>query len=111
MEFKGTKGKWFVIDGWDENGKGSFPSIVMHGTEEHYRKSYGRNGITINCSHDQKVESLMANAQLISCAPEMLDMLNKLRKEVDFGYSAWGNDKGYIISEELEELIKKATTI
>lgn len=73
---KHTPAPWKVIDGWDENGEGCFPSVILHGTELQYRKTCGRNGITINCSHDQKVESLMANAKLIAAAPELLEACN-----------------------------------
>ena len=77
-EFKGTKGKWKLINGWDKEGKGCFPSVIFFGDEQQYKKSMGRNGVTINSSHDQKPESLMANALLISKAPEMLEMLEEL---------------------------------
>lgn len=101
MEFKGTKGEWKVIGGWDENGNGCFPTVLIHGSEGQYKSSYGRNGITINCSHDQKIESLTANAILISKAPEMLDMLQYL----------WSQDLLKDKQTEVYELIKQATTI
>ena len=56
-------------------------------------------------------EEAKANALLISKAPEMLEMLQRLRKDVDFGFSSWGNDKGLMLSEELESLIKEATEL
>ena len=83
MEFKGTQGDWRVIDGWklDENGnaiekKGSvFPSVVIFGSDDNYKKTMGRSGLVINTSHNQSVSSIMANAQLIAAAPNLLSAL------------------------------------
>lgn len=85
MEFKGTKGEWSVIGGWNEYGEGCFPSVLIHGTEQDYKNSYGRNGITINVSHNQQIESLMANALLISKAPRMLSFLKSIVEDYQNG--------------------------
>lgn len=113
MNTKHTPAPWKLIDGWDENGKGSFPSVILYGTESQYRRTYGRNGITINCSHDQKVESLMANAKLIAAAPELLEALiplvnfcSAMPKDI---FSQMGlNDLDYILNKS-KDAIKKAT--
>ena len=70
--YKGTPAPWVVINGWDNNGEGHlFPSVVLHqGCGD-----VNRRKITINVSHDQEKESLMANAYVISCAPELLEEL------------------------------------
>jgi len=74
MEFKGTKGPWRVINGWNKNGEGKFfPSVVLFGSDDD--GSLGRNRITINVSHNQEVESLMANALLISKSPILLQAI------------------------------------
>lgn len=38
---------------------------------------------------------------------ELEDMLVRVRKSVDWGYSCWGNDQGFILSEEIDSLINK----
>ena len=85
MEFKGTKGKWYVSKAYktinDEKGFG----IAQE------------NGIRNSNEWD-------ANALLISKAPEMLEMLNKVCKKLK------GN--GFpMLQEEIEQLIKEATEI
>ena len=88
MEFKGTKGKWEV------NQKAS--------------RNVRCNNLTIaNCSSGQNGENEIeekANALLISKAPEMLEMLNKVCEKLK------GN--GFpMLQNEIQQLIKEATTI
>jgi hypothetical protein len=93
MEFKGTQGEWKVIDGWklDSNGneikqKGTmFPSVLFLGDKETFQKSMGRTGITINTSHNNSCESIMANAKLIASAPDLLKELQKIKLDIDLG--------------------------
>ena len=93
MEFKGTKGKWKFRNGYandivtdDDRCFG----IANLGTEQEAYLA------------DYPIEELKANAQLISCAPEMLEMLTKLQTQGSFRYGDL---------EKLEQLIKKATEI
>lgn len=94
MEFKGTKGKWILRDGYridivTKNDE-SF-GIVDFGTEqEAYLAGY-------------PLEKLKANALLISKAPEMLEMLQWLYSRLGTSFS---QEK-----EEIEQLIKEATDI
>lgn len=86
-QFKGTKGNWRVRE--DE------PTVVENDmmfviTETDYP----------NVPKDQ----LIANAQLIACAPEMLDMLYKM---LQFSEQIEASE----MYAEIKELIKKATTI
>jgi hypothetical protein len=82
MEFKGTKGKWEVTISNEYCGDYSIKN---------------ENG-SANSFEDE------ANALLISKAPEMLEMLNKVCKKLK------GN--GFpMLQEEIEQLIKEATTI
>lgn len=70
MKLQHTPGPWNIIGGFDANGKGNyFPSVVLTGPLEF------ENGkrIAINVSHDQKIESIMANAKLIAAAPDLLN--------------------------------------
>ena len=112
MGTKHTNGPWKVIGGWDENGKGVFPSVILHGNEARYIESYGRSGITINTSHDQKIESIMANAKLIAAAPDLLSACISALKDVQAINKMLiaNGHHGYVLMEtELDEVIKKAT--
>jgi hypothetical protein len=82
MEFKGTKGKWIskcLFNNW----------LIVHEESDNI----------IQISENK------ANAQLISCAPEMLEMLEKCENWI-----ASCNENAGILNE-LEQLIKKATDI
>lgn len=90
-QFKGTKGNWHLTD-WetvvDEQGFGVC-------------QEYGINNGS----------KWLANAALISCAPEMLEMLKFIYDAVDWSTEAWENNAGQKHKSEMEQLIKKATTI
>lgn len=76
---KHTPGPWKVINGFDENGKGDyFPTVVI---AENTR--FGDAKIIVNASHDQEADSIMANARLISLAPEMLEALKEAYQIID----------------------------
>lgn len=103
MTFKGTKGKWRVIEGWNTKGEGKyFPSVVLFGPNDD--GSLGRNRIVINVSHDQKVESLMANALVISKAPELLKFVKKVMNTHPDG-------NPIMLIEEARRLFKEATDL
>lgn len=38
---------------------------------------------------------------------KLLTILKEVRKTVDWGYSSWGNDQGFILSEKIDNLIKE----
>ncbi|MDP9954740.1 hypothetical protein J2X97_000377 [Epilithonimonas hungarica] len=104
MEFKGTKGKWafcyqpvasngFYIQTEDKNHSNTFIGEVGGGLQD-------------------SIE-ILANAQLISKAPEMLEMLQKISSELEH---LWVNDDSneifdVIDAEELDNLIKQATEL
>jgi hypothetical protein len=82
MEFKGTKGKWEVTVSSEYSGDYSI---------------FAENGSAT--SFEDK-----ANALLISKAPEMLEMLNKVCEKLK------GN--GFpMLQNEIQQLIKEATEI
>jgi len=87
-EFKGTKGKWLLGDEKYYNGNKAFEIW------------YGNDGECIaEVVHD------IEDAKLIACAPEMLEMLDELLKELSFhGY----NNSTTIYNAK--QLIKKATS-
>lgn len=81
IEFKGTKGKWYLAES-------DIPQLRVVSEYE----------------VEDICECLLeADAKLISCAPEMLEMLNRIEN-----YSLLD---GSTITYDLQELIKKATTI
>lgn len=89
--FKGTKGKWFAC---------------CIEAKPHFL--FTNDGETTICAFTKKqdsgielqIEEVRANAKLISCAPEMLEMLIDLKDYL-------GSDK----RQEVELLIKKATDV
>jgi len=87
MEFKGTKGIWQVIH--VSNDRGDYHKVMVDNTS------------ICNITTRNEIQS-EANAKLISCAPEMLEMLIKIEKNYDKGTQT------YI---ELTNLIKKATEL
>ena len=92
MEFKGTKGKWVIsqdVHVWCNNAKVSDCSNSTQATV--YR--------------EKEINEMKANAQLISCAPEMLDMLEKCVETLEFS-----GQIGFTYLEA-KQLIKKATEI
>ncbi len=94
-QFKGTKGNWeYTTTNWDDK------EIEIWGAERNHPIAK-----MIEC------DNTIANALLISKAPEMLEMLIRLSNEIDYTYLAWGNEKGLILSNEIQKLIKEATNV
>jgi len=93
-EFKGTKGKWLLGDEKYYNGNKAFEIW------------YGNDGECIaEVVHD------IEDAKLISCAPEMLEMLNKINDFID--KNRYKNYMVELLRREvsgIEQLIKKATS-
>ena len=99
MEFKGTKGKWFIDN-----------------EESHIMT----NGIYCNVISTEKIISLAdvygddeeakANALLISKAPEMLVMLKEIYK-IENGAFALRSFDINLLKFKIEQLIKEATKI
>lgn len=91
MEFKGTKGKWFIDTELNHINKyGSKVRVISSDNDEHMIEIYG------NKDEDD------FNAQLISCAPEMLEMLQYFVDE---------NMLSITGEEMAKQLIKKATEV
>jgi len=87
MEFKGTKGKWILID--------KTPNTRIIGIDDtvgEIARVFSENKISKN--------EMDANAKLISCAPLMLEELIKIFNNYDKGTDTYNR---------LKELIKKAT--
>lgn len=95
-EFKGIKGRW-EVRGNKIFIEGTYKSVCT----SHVVKNY--KDITFEPIED--VEQI-ANALLISKAPEMLEMLNHLYNDLKQG--ALPNEKEI---QAIEQLIKEATTL
>lgn len=91
-EFKGTKGKWY------RNTKSKIVSSVYSENEEKLIHISGKNN-----------EEAKANSLLISKAPEMLDLLNRMYDKYSMNENISGSLRGFMI--EANELIKEATEI
>jgi len=89
MEFKGTKGNWAVYNN-SVTRKGKL-GIIMSWDEK------GQNPIEVASVYTNQAE---ANAKLISCAPEMLEMLKDIVEQENVSQSC---------HDSIYDLIKKAT--
>lgn len=84
-KFKGTEEKW-LRDG----------NLV-------FAEDYFQSHIASTCgAYNNDIEE--ANAQLISKAPEMLEMLREIRDQIEDG-------RTYITKQDITNLITEATTI
>lgn len=105
MEFKGTKGHWSY-----KAGNVNQLTVVKIGDAHEFE---------LEINGKNRIEEEIANAQLISCAPEMLDMLNKFIEAVEdekiIIKENFDNDSienyGNRLYSEFKQLIKKATEI
>lgn len=104
MEFKGTKGKWHTAESYDKKYR---QACININAGDHIE------GLaTIWSASNELCNSTKADAQLISCAPEMLEMLVKVQS-----FIAANRGKNYMVEllrreiDGLDELITKATTI
>jgi len=95
MKFKGTKGEWEV-----QTPKHGIGFLYIKTDEKEIAHCCGikDNGKT--------TDECKANAQLISCAPEMLEMLEEFITKCDYGMP---HDED--LYNKAKQLIKKATEI
>ena len=94
MEFKGTKGKWEKVTAdWDLN-----QSVFLEDTEE------------IICDVKSLSHNAIYDALLISKAPEMLEMLQKIVLMTETCNGTF-EDFREIYNSEIKQLIKEATEL
>ena len=94
MEFKGTKGKWEkVTSDWDFN-----QSVFLINTEQEI------------CDIKSNSEESKFNALLISKAPEMLEMLQKIVLMTEICNGTF-EDFRERYNTEIKQLIKEATEL
>jgi threonine synthase len=92
MEFKGTKGKWYLQEFTD-----AYTNIIRVKTET-------SDAIYLGSSSQNPNPEYRYNALLISKAPEMLEMLKELKDRLEYY-----NDT--VSVNEIEQLIKEATEL
>ena len=95
-EFKGTKGEW-VYSPFQEDSNGYITVEIPMGSITVYDGYYP---LDLENNRKEVIEVQQANAKLIACAPEMLELLIRLS---DFEPLSG--------SKEIEQLIKKATEL
>ena len=102
-EFKGTKGKWEFYP-ISEESNGYISVEIPMGSILVYNGIYP---YTFSEDKEKSIEILEANAKLIACAPDMLEMLKIMGDallELMNHQDGWEDDY-----ENLKQLIKKAT--
>jgi len=97
-EFKGTKGKWIVEEGWDDVWETD--TYTINTCEDSVENV---EFITVWAGLDKKESEY--NAQLISSAPELLSALLKAQPYIR-GLANIGNAEE--LKKEIEQAIKKA---
>lgn len=104
-EFKGTKGKW-IIEGEprfnmeDNDNDGTFQIKTKNDTTVSECAAYKFFGI-------KSIEEANYNAKLISKAPEMLNMLDRILFTVFWN----GSNLNLKDKKDIEQLIKEATEL
>jgi hypothetical protein len=112
MEFKGTKGEWYVGDDCDIISKLVGERIRNHKDPLVSQKD---NGEIAQCWQDYydgtiiPTEEAKANAQLIATAPELLEMLKIYLYDLNNNMPSSHAQRCRVI--DVEELIEKATKI
>ena len=99
-EFKGTKGKWTIYKATMINIKDPISHSIYVGTK---RIALCYNLFEQDKSKNVEEKISEANAKLIACAPEMLEMLIHCEKVF-----RQGGGMEYTLSD-IQSLIKKAT--
>lgn len=101
-EFKGTKGPWKIDNHAGIFNQGGLYQIPISGNDRKNRQVSNVFGVN-------KVEG-KANAKIISCAPEMLEMLKEVLELLEENQGeAKFYTKGHFV--KLSNLIKKATDL
>ena len=104
-EFKGTKGEWLWEDNSASDRHGSTCiEVSTNGPQIAYLQSFS------GCEEDYGREVTIANANLISAAPELLTELIKVRKIIEESDEWWMDspDRGGFNTESMDAAINKA---
>lgn len=117
--FKGTKGKWFYCETSkgvkSNNVKGLLATAwSVYNSDEVEQRLEGESWLdmrnrTEHIRNEKELE-MKANAKLIACAPEMLEMLENLIDVELFDLEKGEPTESYYqYFNQIEQLIKKAT--
>lgn len=99
MKFKGTQGKWELSIDND--------NIVVYKESTSFAIIKSSQEQELNGA-DYNVNEYKYNAKLISCAPELLEMVNKVHELLEEHQPNW-----YLLGhhKEIQNLLEKSTTI
>ena len=100
MEFRGTKGEWKTDTYTSENGR---ETTIVCNTD--YNSNRTDIHVLFSAIDETEKQTNRANALLISKAPEMLEMLKKVRFYAEF------DSMRLDLYNEIEQLIKEATEL
>jgi len=106
--FKGTKEEWKISNKINVNENGVKFITIDFETSKDCMDIYFDNRL----NEKERYKEAKANAKLIACAPEMLEMLGKVLKIYGRGYEPKENVDDTIGSnlyKDIKQLIKKAT--
>ena len=104
-DFKGTKGECKIIDKSSELECTIYSDIKRICDVKSFGSDFTSIGSDYKKYYEPSIEERIANAKLIACAPEMLKMLTKILE-----INKHHNFNGHLINEQIEQLIKKATS-
>jgi len=100
MEFRGTKGEWKTYTYTSENGR---ETTIVCNTD--YNSNRTDIHVRFSAIDETEKQTNRANALLISKAPEMLEMLEKVRFYAEF------DSMRLDLYNEIKQLIKEATEL
>lgn len=109
MEFKGTKGKWFISEIGEPNKHNNNTGCHIFSVEGSDDCGFIEMWFGDNFQCRNKNESLY-NAQLVSHAPEMLEKLSLCKVMFSKGKRLTTTDMSIMV-DEIKDLLTKATTI
>lgn len=113
MVFKGTPGKWLLRPTYAKREDGVTPMFY----DIISKNSEGQSFISTHTNLEMGMTPYQekANAQLVSCAPEMLEMLQDVVRLADeiirIDDTGGPTETYYQMMIDIDKLIKKATTI
>lgn len=118
MEFKGTKGRWFFDEPTNVKAYGVKGLVAtawgLYDSKESEIRQEGESWLDMKDRtqpiRDLKEKESIANAKLIACAPELLEMLDEARLQIEYLQGKFGETgSGNSVLSRITELTKRAT--